>query len=149
MAKEIERKFLLKAGTSIPIPDEFAKMKIKQAYIFTEMGKHLRVRIINKKAILCLKFTEDFIRDEFEYEIPLADAKVMYEKSDLTIEKNRLSFDSDGVHYDVDSYVNGFVFVEVEFESIKDMNNWVPPSWIGEEITGDEKYSNISLAKKN
>ena len=149
MGKEIERKFLLAEGTSIPIPAKFSKFKIKQAYIHAEKGKQVRVRITTQKAVIGVKFTDDLVRDEFEYEIPMKDAKVMYEKSPWKVEKNRLSFQRGKEHYDVDSFPNGIQFVEVEFKSVKDMEAWVKPSWLGEEITGVSKYSNINLAKKN
>ena len=149
MGKEIEKKFLLAEGASIPIPATYQKLKIKQAYICAEKGKQVRVRIINNsKAVLGIKFTQSIIRDEFEYEIPLKEAKLMYEKSTMRVEKNRLSFNRKG-HYDIDTFPNGLVTVEVEFKSIKAMEKWVKPSWLGEEITGVSKYSNITLAKKN
>ena len=149
MGKEIEKKFLLAEGASIPIPATYQKLKIKQAYICAEKGKQVRVRIINNsKAVLGIKFTQSVIRDEFEYEIPLKEAKLMYEKSTMRVEKNRLSFNRKG-HYDIDTFPNGLVTVEVEFKSIKAMEKWVKPSWLGEEITGVSKYSNITLAKKN
>jgi len=149
MGKEIEKKFLLAEGASIPIPATYQKLKIKQAYICAEKGKQVRVRIINNsKAVLGIKFTQSVIRDEFEYEIPLKEAKLMYDKSTMRVEKNRLSFNRKG-HYDIDTFPNGLVTVEVEFKSIKAMEKWVKPSWLGEEITGVSKYSNITLAKKN
>jgi CYTH domain-containing protein len=42
-------------------------------------------------------------------------------------------------------------WVEVEFKSIKQMKVWEKkiPHWIGQEITGVSKYSNIALAKQN
>jgi CYTH domain-containing protein len=148
MGKEIERKFLLAEGASIPIPAKFEKLNIKQAYVHAEKGKQIRVRITGKKAVLGIKFTKDIIRDEFEYPIPMKDAKLMYEKADWKLEKRRLTFQRGKEHYDVDTFPNGMQFVEVEFKSIKDMEAWVKPSWIGEEITGVGKYSNITLAKK-
>lgn len=148
MGKEIERKFLLAEGTSIPIPRIFQKLNIKQAYIHAEKGKQIRVRITGKEAVLGIKFTENIIRDEFEYPIPMKDAKLMYDKAEWKLEKKRLSFKRGKEHYDVDTFPNGMVFVEVEFKSIKDMKAWVKPSWIGEEITGVGKYSNVTLAKK-
>jgi len=149
MGKEIEKKFLLAEGASIPIPATHQKLKIKQAYICAEKGKQVRVRIINNsKAVLGIKFTQSLIRDEFEYEIPLKEAKLMYDKSTMRVEKNRLSFNRKG-HYDIDTFPNGLVTVEVEFKTIKAMEKWVKPSWLGEEITGVSKYSNITLAKKN
>lgn len=149
MGKEIERKFLLAEGASIPIPGKFEKVNIKQAYIHAEKGKQIRVRITSKKAVLGIKFTGDIVRDEFEYEIPMKDAKVMYDKASWKLEKKRLSFQRGKEHYDVDTFPNKMIFIEVEFKSIKDMNSWVKPSWLGEEITNVSKYSNITLAKKN
>jgi CYTH domain-containing protein len=147
--KEIERKFLLSDGSSIPIPAKFEKFKIKQAYIFADKDKQVRIRLTKTKAVLCVKYTEGLVRDEFEYKIPLKDGKMMYEKSNTKLEKQRLSFKRSSEHYDVDTYPNGYVVVEVEFKDEEKLNNWVKPNWIGEEITQDSKYSNIVLAQQN
>ena len=149
MAKEIERKFLLAKGASIPIPTEHEKYTIKQAYLLAEKDKQIRVRIVNNfKAWITVKYTGSIVRDEFEYLIPLKDAKEMYAKSKLKVEKKRLAFKSKG-HYDIDTFPNGLVTVEVEFKSVAQMKKWTKPNWLGEEITGNKKYSNITLAKKN
>lgn len=147
--KEIERKFLLAEGSSIPIPAIFEKFKIKQAYIFAEKDKQVRIRLSRTKAILGVKYTDGLVRDEFEYEIPLKDGKLMYDKSNVKLEKQRLSFKRGSEHYDVDTYPNGYIVVEVEFKDEKSLNNWVKPKWLGEEITNDSKYSNIVLAQQN
>ncbi len=147
--KEIERKFLLAEGASIPIPAKFEKFKIKQAYIFADKDKQVRIRLTRTKAVLCVKYTEGLVRDEFEYEIPLKDGKTMYEKSNTKLEKQRLSFKRSSEHCDVDTYPNGYIVVEVEFKDEEKLNNWVKPNWIGEEITNDSKYSNIVLAQQN
>jgi CYTH domain-containing protein len=149
MGKEIERKFLLSEGASIPIPAKFQKFKIKQGYIQAEKGKQVRIRITSDKAVLCVKFTSEFIRDEFEYEIPMSDAKEIYSKLDWKLEKKRLSFKRGKENYDVDTFPNGIVWVEVEFNSIEEMNKWVKPSWLGKEISNVSKYSNIAFAKSN
>jgi CYTH domain-containing protein len=150
MGKEIERKFLLAEGASIPIPRVHEKHLIKQGYLHAEKGKQVRIRIYNDfKAYIGVKFTESQIRDEFEYLIPLEDGLVMYDKTHDKLEKKRLSFRRGKEHYDVDTFPNGLTFVEVEFKSLKAMENWEKPSWMGEEITGVGKYSNINLAKKN
>jgi CYTH domain-containing protein len=147
--KEIERKFLLAEGASIPIPAKFEKFKIKQAYIFADKDKQVRIRLTKTKAVLCVKYTEGLVRDEFEYEIPLKDGKMMYDKSNTKLEKKRLSFKLGSEHYDVDTYPNGYIVLEVEFKDEQTLNNWVKPNWIGEEITQDSKYSNIVLAQQN
>lgn len=161
MGKEIERKFLLAKGASIPIPEGYVKMTIKQGYILAEKDKQVRIRLTKLSGVeladVCVKFTSKLVRDEFEFRLTddLKEAKGLYKKCDLTIEKKRLSFNSHvtpkEVHYDVDSFPNGMQWIEVEFSSIKAMNKWNKnkPHWIGEEITGVSKYSNITLAKKN
>jgi len=156
MAKEIERKFLMAKGASIPIPDNFVKLNIKQAYISVEKDKQVRVRLTREgkwmeKATICVKYTAKLVRDEFEFDVELPEAKNLYKKCDWAIEKKRLAFNLKGgtEHYDVDTFPNGIIFVEVEFKSEKAMNKWKKPHWIGKEITGESKYSNITLAKKN
>jgi CYTH domain-containing protein len=174
MGKEIERKFLLAKGTSIPIPEDYSKLKIQQGYISVEKDKQVRVRITTEgsgektihsrggivtvrmvDASICIKYTSKLVRDEFEFDVDLDEAKSLFKKCQWSIEKKRLSFDShvtpNEVHYDVDSFPNGMQWIEVEFSSVKAMKKWEKnkPSWIGKEITGVRKYSNITLAKKN
>lgn len=148
MGKEIERKFLLTKGASIPIPMTYKKYTIKQGYILSDQSKQVRIRLTVYDAVIGLKFGNGNIRDEYEYEIPMSDGEEMYEKCDLKLEKHRLSFNKGHEHYDVDEFPNGLIFVEVEFKTVKDMENWVKPHWIGKEITGKKKYSNITLAKQ-
>jgi adenylate cyclase len=148
MGKEIERKFLLAAGASIPIPAKFSKFGIKQGYIHGDMDKNIRIRLTSKFAVLGVKFTQGTIRDEFEYDITMEDGKTIYDKCLWKLEKKRLSFKRNNVHYDVDSYPNGIVVIEAEFTSEEQMNGWVKPSWIGEEVTNDGKYSNVVLAQQ-
>lgn len=153
MAKEIERRFLM-GDSPIPIPDHHNKFLIKQGYVYVGKDKQVRVRLIkdyNKiSAALCVKYTAKLVRDEYEFRInELIEAKELYKKCKLTIEKKRLSFNSGQEHYDVDIFPNELTVVEVEFKSLKNMKKWVKPRWVGKEITGVRKYSNISLAKKN
>lgn len=148
MAKEIERKFLLTEGGSIPFPKNLRRLEIKQGYIFVEKGKHLRIRLYKTHAVLGLKYTSGPIRDEYEYDIPVNEAKEMYKKCTMKLEKIRHTFVKGKETYDIDSYPNGVMFVEVEFKTINASKKWVKPSWIGKEITGVAKYSNIVLAKK-
>ena len=159
MAKEIERKFLLAAGTSIPIPEQFMKVKIKQGYIHVGQSEQSRIRITSwggqEFSSICVKYTSNLVRDEFEFSVSNnKEAKGLYKKCKWTLEKKRLSFNSHvlpKVHYDVDTFPNGMQWVEVEFKSIKQMKVWEKkiPHWIGQEITGVSKYSNIALAKQN
>lgn len=160
MAKEIERKFLLTKGSSIPIPESFVKTIIKQGYIHIEKNKQIRIRIFKLEnsiecASICVKYTGKQIRDEFEFFITpkLKEAKELYNKCELFLEKKRLSFDANlkGVTYDIDSFPNGMQWIEVEFDSIKIMKRWEKkkPYWVGKEVSNDSNFSNIRLAKKH
>jgi adenylate cyclase len=148
MGKEIEKKFLLVDGASIPIPAKYERFKIKQGYLLAEKGKQIRVRLTKTKAVITIKYTANVVRDEYEYEIPMKDGKEIYQKCELKLEKERLSFSRGNIHFDVDSFINGIQFVEVEFKTLKDMEKWVKPQWLGQEITNNKKYSNIILAKE-
>jgi len=149
MGKEIERKFLLTEGSSIPVPARSTLTEIKQGYILIGKDKHVRIRLTKNKAILGIKYTDKFIRDEFEYEIPIKDGKKLYDKCSMKLEKTRHSFIRGEEKYDIDSFPNNIIFVEVEFKTLKASKKWVKPSWIDKEITGVKQYSNIELAKKN
>jgi adenylate cyclase len=146
MAKEIERRFLVE--TTIPW-DLGEQTLIKQGYILASKDKQVRIRVIDHTAFLCVKFTRDFVRDEFEYQIPLADGLSIFTKCKLKIEKirNSLSAISADYHLDVDTYPNGLVIAEVEFKSEEASENFIPVDWFGKEITGQFEYSNIALAK--
>lgn len=147
MGKEIERKFLLDK----PIPWDLGNQKlIKQGYLFITKNKHLRIRIIDHNAYLCLKFTKNKTRDEYEYEVPLLDGLEMMNKCQFVVEKIRNTIHPLGQEYniDIDTYPNGIIVAEVEFKSLNDSNTFKPFEWFGKEITGDKNYSNISFAKQ-
>lgn len=148
MGKEIERKFLLDK----PIPWNLDNQKlIKQGYIFVSKNKQLRVRIINNQAYICLKYTKDKVRDEYEYEIPLIDGLEMYKNCTNKLEKLRNTVKPLNFNYtvDIDTYPNELVVAEVEFNSVEDCDMFKPFDWFGIEITGNKNYSNILLSKQN
>jgi adenylate cyclase len=149
MAQEIERKFLLAVGASIPIPIKFKRYNIKQGYISADKDKNVRIRLTDNKAVIGIKFTSEAITDEYEYKIPKKDGRAIYEKTTNRVEKHRLSFKRNKVHYDIDKYPNDVVVVEAEFKSVEQMNAWVKPSWIGDEVTGFEEYSNVVISQQN
>jgi adenylate cyclase len=147
MPKEIERKFLLDK----PIPWDLGEQKlIKQGYLFINKNKHMRVRIIDHTSYLCLKFTKEKVRDEYEYEIPLIDGLEILSKCQYVIEKIRNTIKPIGHEYtiDIDTYPNNIVVAEVEFKTLNDCNQFNPFDWFGDEITGNKEYSNITLAKQ-
>ncbi len=150
MAKEIERKFLVKEGAWKW--RTFAKgTRYRQGYLNSVKERTVRVRTIDDKGFLAVKgITTGVIRSEFEYEIPAADANAML--NDLCekplIEKNRYKIKSGDHIWEVDEFFGenkGLVVAEVEFAS--EDHVFQKPDWVGEEVTGDPRYFNSYLIK--
>ncbi|MFB2604830.1 CYTH domain-containing protein, partial [Rhizobium phaseoli] len=87
-------------------------------------------------------------RDEFEYDIPIADAEELLQNAiGVVIEKTRYRVPHQGFIWEVDVFAGehrGLVFAEVEMTSETD--DPALPSWLGREVTGDFRYSNQALA---
>lgn len=150
---ERERKFLLNPDytKSHQFWDELAEQipeLINQGYLIVGAKKHLRVRTIQKglenKGYICYKsFISDTDRNEFEYEIPYKDAVEMLLEAECSLTKTRYKIPGQSI--DIDVYTAGLVIIEIEFTPDKPMRY---PYYCGREVTGDERYSNITLAKK-
>ena len=148
MGIEIEKKFLLASdgwrelGTGTPYC---------QGYICSEQGKTVRIRIIDDRGILTLKGPSDgAARLEFEYEIPVAEAKEMLDNlcQGPLSEKDRYKIDYGGFTWEVDEFKGeneGLMFAEIELE--EEDQEFEKPPWIGREVTGDTKYYNANLVK--
>lgn len=156
MAKEIEKKFLvnesLKKVVSEMIQGSLPPKLITQGYIMLGENQQLRIRLVDSEAFLCLKYTEDLVRDEYEYKIPLTDGLEILGRCEFVVQKIRQVLIPDGNDvrfYEFDTYPNGLVVVEVEFDSAEEANNFERPRFLGEEITNNREYSNITLAKQN
>lgn len=141
---EKERKFILKE-----LPKEGAVdciKHIKQAYLFLDGPNHLRVRIQNDEAFLTYKsIVSDFIKKEYEYQIPMSDALELYEMTKIRVEKVRYSTKFKGNVVDMDVYKDGRMVVEIEYEDELDEL----PDYCGEEVTGKREWSNIQMALDN
>ncbi|RZK87475.1 MAG: CYTH domain-containing protein, partial [Pedobacter sp.] len=75
MGQEIERKFLIKHAEWEEL-DKPAGKEVRQGYILTDPNKTIRVRIANNMGWLTIKgISTGASRLEFEYEIPLEEAK--------------------------------------------------------------------------
>lgn len=148
MAKEIERKYLVK--TDGWRSGAASSSSFLQAYIASGKDRSVRVRIMDdKKARLTIKIGRNlFARDEFEYDIPLTDAREMSEQAlGVVLEKTRYFVPYEGYTWEVDVYAGayaGLVVAEVEIASEKEQP--LLPTWIGKEITGDRRYSNVNMA---
>ncbi|NWF60184.1 MAG: CYTH domain-containing protein [Fischerella sp.] len=147
MAKEIERKFLLKG-------DDWRKLAegsvYRQGYIPTQ-GATVRVRIVGNQGYLTIKGPSvKYSRSEFEYPIPIEDAKEMLETlcDRPLIEKIRYKVEWGGLIWEIDEFegVNkGLILAEVELSDEKQEIEL--PSWIGEEVSSNPRYYNRNLVK--
>jgi CYTH domain-containing protein len=110
----------------------------------------VRVRILDgRKAKLTIKIGRSTItRDEFEYDLPIADAEELLQNAiGVVIEKTRHRVPYEGFVWEVDVFAGehrGLVIAEVEMTAETD--NPALPAWLGREVTGDFRYSNQALA---
>lgn len=146
MAKEIERKFLVK-NHDFSLHTE--GVYYHQGYLSTQQQRVVRVRTLGQKAVLTIKGASiNATRDEFEYEIPYGEAQEMLRKlcEQPTIEKHRYTLSCKGSVWEVDIFHGlneGLVVAEIELES--EDQKFEMPEWVGEEVTGDPKYFNANL----
>ncbi len=148
MAKEIERKFLVVNDSYKALSYKY--INIQQGYIYTDKRAVIRVRIRDTDAFLTIKGeNRGAERDEWEYKIPLSDAKEMLANlsTGAIVAKTRYLIDFGGFKWEVDEFdspVNGLIVAEIELPS-SDTAFSLPP-FIGKEVTGDPAYYNSSIA---
>lgn len=161
MAKEIERKYLVKKNWKKLLESDTIvhTIDISQGYICAEKGKIVRVRLnrdksrdaISERGYITVKSpTKGISRDEYEYEIPATDAKAMLKNlciSDI-ITKTRYVINSCGWLWELDVFKGknaGLVTAEIELPSVK--TKYDLPCWIAGDISDNRKYSNSNLSK--
>lgn len=147
MAKEIERKFLVKG--------EFRhlagrKSNIIQAYLSTDPERIVRLRTTGDKAVITIKGSAAkgrIMRSEWEFEIPHDMANEIFSIClPGKIEKSRYYIPS-GVHvFEVDEFHGkneGLIVAEIELSD--ENEEFEKPEWLGEEVTGRPEYQNSNL----
>ena len=147
MATEIERKFLILNQDW----QEYTKseLHIVQGYLATNEFSSTRIRIQNDKANINIKSaTLGITRTEFEYSIPVGDARLMLEDLCIkpVIEKTRFTVEHMGHTWEIDVFSGdneGLIVAEIELSSPDEA--FEKPSWIGEEVSNDARYYNACL----
>ncbi len=145
MALEIERKFLVDSFDESLATEE---IRIIQGYIKTAFHGVVRVRTWNTKAYLTIKYRLNRLtREEFEYEIPYADAvKLLHNACECTLDKTRFLYPYHGKIWEIDRFNDrDLILAEVEMER-EDEEVELPP-FIGQEVTEDSRYSNHALCR--
>lgn len=148
MGVEIERKFLVRGDSWRATTGE--GLDCRQGYLISEGGKTVRVRIMGAQAFLTIKGpTRGITRSEFEYEIPVGDAKDMLPLcGGAVVEKQRYFIAHGGLIWELDVFSGaneGLFMAEIELES--EDQKFDVPEWIGAEVSGDPRYYNAQLAQ--
>ena len=156
MGIEIERKFL-------PVDDGWRALAHKvvpmaQGYLNDlamvdsgAMQTSVRVRIEGESAFLNIKSREAGpSRQEFEYEIPLADARALLALCvGGKIDKRRHYVQHAGHLWEIDEFHGdnaGLVVAEIELGSVDE--DFAKPDWVGAEATHAQRYYNLALASR-
>lgn len=150
MAKEIERKFLVKDNSFTLLTSE--KRHMRQAYLSVVPESTVRVRVCDGQGWITIKGRNSgAVRDEWEYPVPVKDAEEMACSlaGGWAIDKTRHIVMYEGFRWEVDVFHGrhaGLIVAEVE---LPDASVEPPlPPFIGEEVTGDPAYYNSVLSKR-
>ncbi len=149
MAIEIERKFLVRNDDWRARAD--AGEIYRQGYLSHDPHRSVRVRIAGERAELNIKSAITPIRRlEYEYSIPLADAREMLDLlcDDERVDKVRYHVRHGQHVWEVDVFEGanaGLVLAEIELGD--ENESFEKPPWLGEEVSNDPRYFNMNLAR--
>lgn len=152
---EIEYKFLIADLSAVSQLTPIRTEEIIQGYL-TKPGDTAAIRVRASKwqdgkeeAYITVKGPAiGMTRKEFEYEIPLADAREMMQMPGVNfIDKTRYFFDHGAHTIELDVFngaLAGLVVAEIEVASEDEKVEF--PDWFGENVTHDIRYTNVYLA---
>ena len=130
-----------------------AEYKICQGYLVADPQRTVRVRIKGDKGYLTFKgasTADGLSRFEWEKEIAVSEAEMLLKLClPGAIEKTRYIIPFGGLTFEVDEFFGenaGLVMAEVELESATQQVSL--PEWLGQEVTGDERYYNSYLSQR-
>ncbi|MFT7120252.1 MAG: adenylate cyclase [Neolewinella sp.] len=146
MPIEIEHKFLLRSDRW---RERIVKtIPIQQGYLSSVKERTVRVRLKGEKGILTVKGESVGVsRPEFEYEIPVEEARLMMGLCEQPIiDKTRYEVVHEGHLWEIDVFAGeneGLVVAEIELEAEGEV--FARPDWLGEEVSDDPRFFNSSL----
>jgi adenylate cyclase len=149
MGLEIERKFLV-VNDSWKTSVE-SESRLIQGYLSTESNATIRVRVKGDRAFLTIKGTTTGIkRSEYEYEIPVEDAKELLQNNTqgAVISKERYKVRCGEHLWDLDIFHGdneGLMMAEVELST--EDEQFEMPDWAGMEVSDDARYYNANLVE--
>jgi adenylate cyclase len=153
MGIEIERKFLL--ASDAWRAEVSRSQRLVQGYLVSAAAvtsgaarSSVRVRIGGDQAWLNIKSSNlGLARQEYEYEVPLADAEAMLARlCDGVVEKIRHYVAHANHEFEIDEFFganDGLVVAELELDSVDEA--YERPAWLGQEVSGLPRYYNLNL----
>lgn len=146
MATEIEHKYLVVDDSYKALASE--RHHITQGYLSRAHGRTVRIRLVDDHAVITIKGTnQGATRLEFEYPIPVADARQLLEMCEAPIiEKTRHIVIDHSNRWEVDEFhgsLEGFTLAELEIPS--EDYRYPLPSFVGENVTDNPHYYNSQL----
>ena len=149
MHREIERKFLVRQ-----LPDNLARFhhaEIAQGYLVSlDDGLQVRLRKSGDRYSLTFKRGTGNVREEREVELTAEQFDTLWPATEgKRLAKTRYEIPLGKRIVEIDLYHErheGLVVAEVEFDEEDEAKSFQPPDWLGEDVTGDPRYSNQLLA---
>ena len=147
MGREIERKYLVNHSEWQKV-EKSSGQQYRQGYILTDPHKTIRVRQTPEKGFLTIKgLSVGATRPEYEYEIPLIEAIELLDNFSISeLSKVRYTLAYKNKIWEVDEFLgenSGLIVAEIELMS--ETEHVDIPLWVGQEVTGQEKYYNSNL----
>ncbi|MCG8604207.1 CYTH domain-containing protein [bacterium] len=149
MPQEIERKFLVNEAP--PHLNKYRYREILQGYV-TEADARVEVRVRKQwgQCYLTLKSGTGLQREEVEIEITASQFNLLWPLTEnRRIRKVRYEIPYQETLIELDIYadpLDRLMTAEIEFENQRHSTAFVPPAWIGDEVTEDERFKNKNLA---
>jgi adenylate cyclase len=144
---EIERKFRL---ARLPDLSGSGGEPIEQGYLAVGAEGEVRLRRKGSRTLLTVKRGSGLSRGEAEVEVSAEQFEALWPLTEgRRLRKRRHLLPHDGLEIEIDVYegeLEGLTVAEVEFASEEEARAFQPPAWLGDEVTGDERFLNENLA---
>jgi adenylate cyclase len=146
---EIERKFLLSERPEWL--DRHPSAEIEQGYLAIVEGEtEVRLRRKDGDTLLTVKQGSGEARREEEVDLNEEQFSSLWPLTDgRRVSKRRYQVPHGDLTIEIDVFkgaLEGMLLGEVEFASEEASKAFEPPAWLGDEVTGDGRYANESLA---
>jgi len=160
MSDEIERKFIVEQKYHHLFLDRRHDSYLEQMYLQTSPTVRVTYEEHHGKEVgwIAVKGAPregGLVRSEWEYEIPAVAARSMMAEFSTApfIKKVRHEIDVNGdiwevdVIYLLDRELKHLVVAEIEKPSLDEARNIELPYWVGREVTGDHRFSMVTIAQ--